>query len=251
MPKLGLQLYSLRDLAKDDFLGTLKQVADIGYDGVEFAGYGGLSAQELRRVVGDLGLEPVSSHVQLSELESNLRQVIEYGQELGLSYVVCPYLPEDKRQTLDDYRRLADTMNQIGQEISQAGMTLAYHNHAFEFVRFENQYALDALYALTDKRYVQAELDIYWVEYAGQSALEYVERYADRSGLLHVKDMTKDDERFFAEVGTGRLDIPSILSTAKAGGIEWYLVEQDVIRRDPLESVTMSYRYLLDLTARQ
>lgn len=251
MPKLGLQLYSLRDLAQDDFVGTLKKVADIGYDGVEFAGYGGLSAQELRRVTGDLGLEPVSSHVQLSDLESNLGQVIEYGQELGLSYVVCPYFPEDKRQTLDDYRRLADTMNQIGQEISRAGMSLAYHNHAFEFVQFDNQYALDALYALTDARFVQAELDIYWVAYAGLSALEYVERYADRSGLLHVKDMTKDDERFFAEVGTGRLDIPSILRTAKAGGVKWYLVEQDVTRRDPLESVTMSYRYLLNVTAKQ
>jgi sugar phosphate isomerase/epimerase len=251
MPKLGLQLYSLRDLAQEDFVGTLKKVANIGYDGVEFAGYGGLSAKELKRVVADLGLEPVSSHVPLSDLESNLGRVIEYGQELGLSNIVCPYLPEEKRQTRDDYHRLAETMNQIGQDVALSGMKLAYHNHAFEFVKFDNQYALDILYALTEEQYVQAELDIYWVEYAGESAVDYVSRYAPRSGLLHVKDMTKDDERFFAEVGTGRLDIPSILAAAKSGGVEWYLVEQDVARRDALESVTMSYDYLKELTAKQ
>ncbi|QQE80522.1 sugar phosphate isomerase/epimerase [Alicyclobacillus sp. SO9] len=244
MAKLGLQLYTLRDMMEQDFTGVLKKVSDIGYQGVEFAGYGGLSATELRKVIDDLGLEGVSSHVQLHELENNLDKVLEDAQELGLSYIVCPVLPETMREGADNYRKLAGLFEQVGDKAARVGIKFAYHNHAFEFTELDGQFALDALYAWTDPKLVQAELDIYWIEYAGQSAAQYIKRYAERTELLHVKDMTNDDERFFAEVGTGQLDIPSILSAAQAAKVEWYLVEQDISRRDPLESIQISYRYL-------
>lgn len=244
MPKLGLQLYTLRELMSEDFIGTLEKVSSIGYQGVEFAGYGGLSASELRKVLSDLGLEAVSSHVQLPDLETNLDNVLEYAQELGLNYVVCPFLHEDRRRNADDYRRLADSFNQIGETCSEAGIKFCYHNHAFEFTKLDTQFALDALYNWTNPSFVQAELDMYWIEYANQSAVEYLNKYTDRVDLLHVKDMTDDEERFFTEVGSGQLDIPKILAAAESANVQWYLVEQDKCRRDSLESVTMSYQYL-------
>ncbi|UOF88730.1 sugar phosphate isomerase/epimerase [Fodinisporobacter ferrooxydans] len=244
MPKLGLQLYTLRDLLKEDFIGTLRKVSKIGYEGVEFAGYGDMSIRELRRAVDDLGLTPVSNHVPLAHLETKLDIVIEEAKELGISYIVCPFIAEDRRKDANDYRKLAALFNQVGEKLAQEGLKFAYHNHAFEFVKFNEQYALDALYQWTDLQFVQAELDVYWIEYAGESAVEYIKKYANRTELLHVKDMTNDDERFFAEVGSGCLNIPGILETAQASNILWYLVEQDVSRRNPLESVEMSYRYL-------
>lgn len=244
MPKLGLQLYSLRDLSSKDFIGTLRKVADIGYEGIEFAGYGGLSARQLKSVLDDLGLQPVSSHVQLVELESNLDAVMEYGQELGLQYVVCPFISEDRRRNIKDYRKVFESLNRIGEKVTEAGLKFAYHNHAFEFEKQDGAYILDMLYEATNRRYVGAELDVYWIEYAGESAVDYIHKYADRSGLIHVKDMTHDEERFFAEVGYGRMDIPRMLDAAAEGGITWYLVEQDQSRRDPLESVKMSFQYL-------
>jgi sugar phosphate isomerase/epimerase len=244
MPKLGLQLYTLRDLAQEDFVGTLAKVAEIGYEGIEFAGYGGLSAKEIHKVIEDLGLTPVSNHVEFAELENNLDFVIEDAAVLGLSYIVCPYVPQERRTNAEDYQKLAKLFSEIGAKCAQAGLKFAYHNHAFEFKKFGDLYALDCLYNWTDAKLVQAELDIYWIEFAGESASKYIERYQDRCELLHVKDMTDDSERYFTEVGSGCLDIPSILSTAQKGNVEWFLVEQDVCRRDPVESVTMSFRYL-------
>ena len=246
VPKTGLQVYTLRALMNDDFVGTLQKVAEIGYEGVEFAGYGGLPAKELANVVQSLGLIPVSSHVPLQQLESNLDETLEYAVNLGLQHVVCPYLPEERR-TADDYRRLADLFDRVGQRCAQSGIRFAYHNHAFEFERLGEQYALDCLYDWTDPQWVQAELDVYWVEFAGERASDYVRKYAQRCQLLHIKDMTNDDERFYAEVGYGRLDIPGIVSAAVASDVDWFMVEQDVCRRPPLESVTMSFRYLTEL----
>ncbi|MCY0888758.1 MAG: sugar phosphate isomerase/epimerase [Alicyclobacillaceae bacterium] len=244
MPNIGIQLYTLREMMQEAYLPTLQKVADLGFEGVEFAGYGGMTPRELRHAVDHLGLTPVSSHVPLADLEDSLERVVEQSAELGLQHVFCPYLPEERRQTKADYQRLAEWLQKSGELFAEANIGFGYHNHAFEFMSFDGIFALDYLYEQTDAKFVEAELDLYWIAYANQSPSAYIERYAGRCPILHMKDMTPDEERFFAPVGHGCLDWSSIFTAANASGVEWYIVEQDVCRGNPLESIQSSFEFL-------
>lgn len=238
---IGLQLYTLRNLAETDFTGMLQKVAEIGYQGVEFAGYGGLSAHALRDLLDGLGMKAASSHIALPLLESD--ESLEYAAQVGIPYVVCPWLDESSRTSMDDYRRVAERLVRIEERARNHGLTLCYHNHAFEFELMEGgRTAWDVLFEAAPP--VKAELDVYWVQRAGMSAQATLRKFNGRCPLVHVKDMAADAERSFAELGTGTLDLPDIIKTAADIGADWYFVEQDVCKRDPLESITISYKYL-------
>ncbi|GGI97832.1 sugar phosphate isomerase [Alicyclobacillus cellulosilyticus] len=250
MPKVGVQLYTLRDVLQDDFAGTLRKVAEMGFDGVEFAGYGGYTAPQLRALCDELGLEPVSSHVPLDVLESKLDEALAYAKELGLRHIACPWSPPERRNSRAAYQALADSLNRIGTACHEAGILFSYHNHAFEFDTFDGEYGLDLLLQWTQPSFVGAELDMYWVEYAGESAKAYLRKYAGRCRFLHVKDMAADEQRSFAEVGSGSLDVPGILEVAAETGVEWLIIEQDVCQQPPLDSVRQSYAYVSRLLGR-
>ncbi|MCS7221718.1 MAG: sugar phosphate isomerase/epimerase [Anaerolineae bacterium] len=241
---IALQMYTVRDVAEKDFLGTLRQVAQIGYAGVELAGTGDLSARELRAVLDDLGLLVAGSHTPLHTLESDLAGVIEFNQAIGSPHIIIPWVPSERRQTLDGWRQVAASLNEIGQKVRQAGLYLCYHNHAFEFEAFDGKFALDWLYELTDPELVKAELDTYWIQYAGQDPAAYIRKYAHRLGLLHLKDMEPGDEHMFAEVGEGILNWPAIFQAAEASTARWYVVEQDRSRRSSVESARLSFENL-------
>ncbi len=244
--RIGLQLYTLRESMESDFTGSLQRVAQLGFQGVEFAGYGGFAAGALRELIIELGLEPVSSHVSLAELTHHTDAALEYALELGLAYVVCPWLPEDMRKTIDDYRRLAQTLDTVGEQFGKHGITLCYHNHAFELAvtTEDGRYALDELYACSSPEFVQAELDVYWIERAGLDAARYLERYAGRCPLVHLKDMSHGEDRTFAEVGEGRLDLRKLIETAAKNGTKWMFVEQDQCSGNPFDSVATSIHRL-------
>lgn len=243
---LGIQLYTLRELMRENFAKTLEAVSNIGYRGVEFAGYGNYRAHELKKLMDDFGLEAVSSHIPLIALEQELDAVIAFAKEVGISYLVCPFLPEDKRKSLSDYERLARSLSIIGNACESNGITFCYHNHAFEFEvqTAEDQYALDALFDWTKGHHVQAELDLYWIEYAGESAVAYLQKYAGRVPLVHLKDMENGEGRGFKELGQGIFDLSQMVETAKESGSKWLFVEQDECLGDPLESVSSSFAYM-------
>jgi sugar phosphate isomerase/epimerase len=241
---IALQMYTVRDVAETDFIAALRQVAEIGYTGVELAGTFGLSAGELKAALDDLGLKVAGSHIGLDMLEEDLASVIEYNQLIGNPYIVVPAVPGGRRRTLDDWRRLAELLNRIGREVKQAGMQFCYHNHAFEFETFDGKCALDWLYELTDPDLVKAEIDVYWVQYAGQDPVTYLRKYADRLVLVHLKDMEPGDERFFAEVGEGVIEWPPIFEASEAAHVQWYVVEQDRCRRPSMESARISLQNL-------
>jgi sugar phosphate isomerase/epimerase len=243
-PPIALQMYTVRDDAARDFIGTLREVAGIGYAGVEFAGTGGLSAAELRRLLDDLGLRVAGSHTALNELEGNLNAALDFSQAIGNTFVVCPWLPQERRGSADGYRALGDLLNRAGAACKERGLQLCYHNHDFEFQQFDGQYGLDILYAATDPNLVQAELDTYWIKKAGVDPAAYIRQYAGRAPLIHLKDMAADEKGSFAEVGEGTQDWPSIFAASEAGGAQWYIVEQDTCPRPPLESIAISLRNL-------
>ncbi|WP_440896748.1 sugar phosphate isomerase/epimerase family protein [Amphibacillus sp. Q70] len=238
---VAVQLYTLREALADDFIKTLKRVAEIGYDGVELAGYGDLTVVELKEQLDQLGLKVAGNHVPLEDLQKKLDQVIADQKVLENKYVVCPFiLPEDRHS--DFYHDLAQFLNETGKQLKEHGLVLCYHNHDFELEKMPNgQTVLAYLFDRVAKEDLQAELDLYWLQKAGEAPIDWIKRYHDRTPLIHLKDMTTDEEQFFAELGTGGLDLETILTT---GQPEWWIVEQDVSRIDPLESIQISYQYL-------
>jgi len=241
---VGLQLYTLREETKQDFIGTLKKVAALGYQAVEFAGYGGIEAKEMRKVLDDLGLQAISSHVGIDALNGELEQQIAYSQEIGASYIVCPWLPGEKLKEPQAFDAYCATFRTAGEACNAAGLTFAYHNHAFEFEKVDGQYLLDKLYASVSSDLMKAELDLYWVQKGGLNPRDYLLSLKGRAPLVHVKDMTGDESGTFAEVGHGIIDFASIFNVAEEAGVRCYIVEQDQCQRSPLESVQMSIEHL-------
>ncbi len=241
---VALQLYTVRDQTAKDFVGTLKRVAEMGYAGVEFAGTGGLAAAELKKLLDDLGLRVAGSHVALGEYERDLQAVIDYNLAIGNRYLVVPFLPEDLRQDEAAWVAIAGRMNEIGAACREQGLTLAYHNHAFEFQRFGGRYALEILYDETDPALVKGEPDVYWFVRGGADPVAWLKERPGRCPLVHLKDMAPGAEQTFAEVGEGVIDFAPIFAAAQAGGAEWYIVEQDICKRPSLESAALSLRHL-------
>ena len=245
-PQVALQLYTVREELRKDFVGTLKAVAEIGYPAVQLAGYGGLSSGELKRALDDLGLKVAGSHVDLEALESQPDREIAYCLDVGTPDVVIPAMPQEWRESKEGYGRLAEAMNRIGARCMDLGARLSYHNHAFELVEFDGQRALDLLLGWADPGLVKWEPDVYWLAYGKADPAAYLRTYAGRVPLVHVKDMTPGPNPTYAEVGEGVLDWPAIFAAAEAGGAEWYVVEQDTCARPPLESARLSLRHLTE-----
>lgn len=246
MPKLpiAVQLYTVRDDAARDFPGTLKKVAEIGYAGVEIAGYNGLSARALKSQLEDLHLSVAGSHIAIERLEKEIGAVIDESLTLGNRYVVVPFLGADRRQGADGYKKTAEQLNGFGQTLQPYGLTLCYHNHDFEFQKMDNgQYGLDILLENTDSSLVKAEVDTYWVLRGGEDPVAFVRRHTGRVPLMHLKDRDKTDGSF-APVGTGDLPTDDLIAAASEIGTEYLIVEQDVCKQPPLESIALSYENL-------
>ncbi len=244
---IGLQLYTLRDQAAKDFVGTLEAAKAIGYDVVELAGYGGLTAAQLRAECDRIGLRVSSAHTSIDRLEGDLANVIAELQTLGARYAVCPWLGPDRRPDADGYRTLAKGLNTIGATCAKAGIGFAYHHHDFELKRFGDTTGLHILLNESDPANVKAEIDVYWATFAGFDPVALLQELAGRVPLVHLKDMTPEPNRTFAEVGHGTLDIPAIIAAADKNGAEYLIVEQDACQRPPIESVRMSREYLRGL----
>ena len=238
--QVALELYTVRDQTVRDFAGTLRRVAQIGYSGVEFAGYGNLTAQEMSALLGETGLLPVSTHLRLDALQdSQLEASIRYCLDIGCSFIVLPWLANEWR-TREGIQALAPRLNAIGRRCQEHGITFAYHNHDFEFTRVDEVYLLDYLLQATDASLVKIELDVYWVAYAGLDPVSYLHTLGNRVVLLHLKDMAAD--RSMTEVGKGMLDMQQICAFAQNRGL-WGIVEHDHPQIPSLESAKISLEY--------
>jgi sugar phosphate isomerase/epimerase len=234
-------LYTVRDETARDFAGTLRRVAEISYEAVEFAGYGGLSALEIKTLLDETGLRAASVHVGLDRLQSDLHGAIDECRVLGSPYLVLPWLPPGQRDAAF-FDALAPQLNEIGRRCREHGLVFAYHNHDFEFVQSDGAYLLDCLLDTTDPTLVALELDVYWAAYAGVDPAGYLRQRAGRVPLVHLKDMAAD--RSFAEGGDGTLDFAAIFAAAEEGGALWYIVEHDQPAMPALESARRSLQNL-------
>jgi len=252
-PLLGVQLYTVRRQAETDLAPLLKQIRAIGYDEVEtYWNVYSHPAKELRRMILDAGLRVPSGHFDYQGLSAQL----DYASELGVSFVICPILPENLRNTVDDYRRAADQFNQWGERARSLGMRFGFHNHNYEFLRLAGTSGFDVLVERTDPNLVCFEMDCYWVTQAGQDAVAMLQKLGKRVRMLHLKDrrggfppsqeLNKAAEHF-TEVGRGTIDWKNVLTAAERLEVEHLFVEQDESERPPIESLRISYGHLLDV----
>ena len=257
--KVGVQLYTVRDLMKDDFEGTIAKVAQVGYKEVEFAGYFGRTADQVRAVLEKNGLKAPSTHVQYDELDEKFPSVVDFSKAIGLEYIICPWIPEELRKSPDIWKQASEKFNKAGEQAKAAGMQFGYHNHWFEFIETDGKLPYDELLKLCDPNLVKMEMDLCWITAAGGDPVKYFNEYPGRFPLVHVKDLktkpkvtTGGSQNFgdtvdLTEVGSGTIDWKRIFAQSDKGGIKHYIVEHDHPKQ-PIESITKSYKYLSTLT---
>lgn len=234
---LGLQLYSLRNIVNGDAPGLLAKVKKAGYDSVEFAGFYEMDTHTLRNTLDRLGLKCHSTHMGIDE-HTDLDELIALHKTLGAKYITIPWANWDTAEKLQSQIRL---YNEAGRKIHDAGLFLLYHNHHHEFdTKYDGKCVLDLMRDGTDPEALGFELDIFWATYAGEKPAEVIERFGSRMQALHLKDMNNLQDKKMTECGTGVVDIRGSLVAAKEFGINTFMVEQDEIDMEPIESVATS-----------
>ena len=262
MTQIAAQLYTIRDFTRtrDDFAASMAKIRATGYRAVQISAIGDIPDVTVKRIVDENGLTICNTHVSVDLLQSNPAAVIEQHKLWDTRHVAIGGMPQEFRNSEAGFRRFAEIANGIGEKLSAAGLTFSYHNHSFEFVRFGSKSGLELFFDETDPRYVQAELDTYWVQHGGADPVAWIERMKDRMPVVHLKDMVMlpppsksppkalggdlRPQQVMAEVGEGNMNFAGILDACKRIGVEWYAVEQDICQRDPFESLAISYRNL-------
>ncbi|MCY4225970.1 MAG: sugar phosphate isomerase/epimerase [Bacteroidetes bacterium] len=244
LERIGVQLYTVRSLLANDYEGTIRAVADLGYDEVEAVWDPDRNPEDIRALFEDVELAAPSTHAPIQALKNNLEQVLDAAQIIGHSYIVCPWLSEEQR-SMEQYKNHVILFNEVGAACKEVGIQFAYHNHEFEFEAKEDGIIpYDLLLEETDPELVKMELDLYWVAYANQDPIEYFNRYPGRFPLSHVKDMGSD--RQMAAVGEGEIDFASIFAESETAGMKYYIVEHDH-PDDAMASIQTSIQYLRTL----
>jgi sugar phosphate isomerase/epimerase len=229
--KVGLQLYSLRDVIGKDPKGVLKSVAAFGYKEIETYGYKegkffGLPAKEYGDYVKSLGMRNTSGHYGIDLAINSWEQTCADAKLIGQEYVVIPFLGEQYYKTLDELKKTCGIINKAGEVAKKNGLKMGYHNHAFEFKQVEGQTMLDVMLKEVDKS-VSFEMDIFWVVNAGIDPIQYFEKYPGRFEQWHVKDMDKADKSKCADVGKGSIDYKKIFTMAKKSGMRHFYIEHE------------------------
>jgi sugar phosphate isomerase/epimerase len=263
--RIGLQLYSVRGLMKEDMPGTLAELAAIGFKEVEFAGLFDRSPKDVRAMLDQNGLTAPGTHVDWVTVDKKLPDTLETARVMGHQFVIVPYLSDADRKQPDIYKRLADVLNRAGGESAKSGIQMAYHQHGFEFVPADGlggKLPYDFLLDNTDPKLVKMELDLCWIAAADKDPLAYFNRYPGRFPLVHVKDWLKNGKpgepyagalgpntKFtgeMANVGQGSIDWKRIFAQADKGGVKHFIVEHDN-PKDPLVDLAGSFKYVQNL----
>ncbi len=254
--RLGIQLYTVRDAISENPEKTLERLAGSGFTELEIYGYNGSffgkTKNEFQAILKNTGLKVISSHhttgilhAEKGTLLNRWEQSVDDLHAIGAKYMVCSYLFPEER-TEDNYRKLPELLNRSGEITEQAGIRMAYHNHDFEFEKFdETKNIYDFILENSSSDLVKMELDLYWISKAGLDPLIYFEKYPKRFPLWHVKDM-KAGTKDFSEIGNGTIDFERIFEAKEKAGLEHWFLEQDSSDKDIFESIKISRDYITE-----
>lgn len=237
--KLALQLFTVRDESAKDYIKTLEKVAELGYNGVEFAGYYGLSADELKCQLDRLHLLPAGSHADVNAVLNNPMEVIAFNKTIGNKNIVIPYYGLTDEKSAEE---LSEKIKSVIKLYKDNGFTLCYHNHENELIPSDGKYPLEMLIEKAGKDSVKLEIDTYWAKRAGLNPADYLIKQKDNlSNVIHLKDGTDSE---ITAIGDGENDIRGIVETAERLNIEWIIVEDDTALPDGFTSAAKSIAYL-------
>jgi len=244
-PKLAAQLYTVRDYTKtaEDFRASMEKVAAIGYTAVQVSGIGPIPHEIVKAITDEFGLTICITHVGFDYLQNDTAAAIAQHKLWNCPNVAVGSMPGPYREGgLESFKRFAKDATEVGKKLADAGLTFSYHNHSFEFVRFGDRTGLDVIYEESDPRYLQAEIDTYWVQHGGGDSIAWIKKMAGRMPVIHFKDMViHEGQQTMAEIGEGNLNWPGIIEACEEAGVEWYAIEQDRCLRNPFESLKISY----------
>lgn len=240
---LGLQLYTVRELMAADVAGTLRAVAEIGYEEVELAGLHGLAPGAMRGLLDDAGLVAPSAHVGLDLLRAEPERALDEASATGYRKLIVPWLDAAERSA-GGYRRAAEDLNRAGVLARERRLVVGYHNHDFEMAPVGGRRGWDILLEETDPALVEMQMDVFWAVHGGADPVAYLEAHPGRFTTLHAKDRTRDGR--MVAVGEGAIDFAALLTTARENGLEHVFVEHDE-PADPLESIRTSLETLAAL----
>jgi sugar phosphate isomerase/epimerase len=251
--KVGIQLYTMRAALAKDAKGTIEKIGATGYTDVETFGFNGkffgfdpvafrdlLTANNLVSTSGHYGL---NNYLYQNASDDEVKKIIDAVKALGQQYLTIPSLPRSAKSA-DDYKPVALRMNKAAALCKDAGVTLAYHNHDFEFIQLPGGTGYDVLLANTDPSLIKFELDLYWAVKGGQDPISLFKKHPGRFPLWHVKDMDKTVNTKNTEVGLGSIDFKKIFKNAKLSGMKHFYVEMDNFQIDPFESIAKSYQFI-------
>lgn len=245
--KPGLQVYSVRNQLSEDFEGTMKKVAEVGYKHIEGYGLGvdglwlgKITPSHYLKVISDLGMDLKATHCSFTSSDQ-ARQMVDAAAETGLEYLIIPYTPDQVRETADGWKKVAEDYNRMGELCKASGMKFGYHNHAFEFESLDGIIPQELLIESTDKDLVHFEIDLFWATRGGYDPVKLLEKYPGRIPIVHVKEANEALEE--CTIGDGIIDFESIFNTGKKDVLKYYFVE-DERTEDPFRHIKDDYDYI-------
>ncbi|HUT44756.1 MAG TPA: sugar phosphate isomerase/epimerase [Sedimentisphaerales bacterium] len=238
---LGLQLYSVRTECQKDLPATIKAVADIGYQGVEFAGYYDYGAKDLRKLLDDNGLICCGTHAQLNTLlGDNLPKTIEFNKIIGNKYLIVPWLDPNKYSSAEGWKNAADMFNELAEKVEPHKMQVGYHNHSHEFKPVDGQVPWDIFFGNTRKDVIM-QFDTGNAMQGGGDAIPYLKRYPGRAVTVHLKEYSATNKN--AIVGEGDIPWEELLNLCETiGGTKWYIIEEEKDVYPPLKAAELCYK---------
>ncbi|MHC5269412.1 sugar phosphate isomerase/epimerase family protein [Enterococcus sp. LJL98] len=238
-PKIALQLWSIKEDCEQDFPNALKEVKKAGYAGVEFAGYYGLKAAEVRQLLDELDLEVAGSHVPYENLVEDYEGTIAFEKTIGNTRIVIPFM---SFPDFSGWQQFAAELKILAPKLAKEGLTLYYHNHAHEFTEVPEMDLLD--YLAKEVPELKLEVDVYWVHDAGLNVEDWLEAQKEKIGLLHIKEM-QENPKESTEIGKGILPIARYVKKAKALDLPWLIIEQEAFQTlTPMAAVRENYQVL-------
>ena len=233
---IALQLYSVREACKKDLPGVLKRVAEMGYAGVEFAGYHEHAASDLKKMLDDNGLQVAGTHTGIDTLlPEAFAETVEFNKTLGNPYLIVPGLPEAYRDSIDAWKKTAELFNELAERAAEVNMRVGYHNHAHEFQKMDGEYPWDAFFG-TAREDVIMQLDSGNALHGGADVVPFLERYPGRATTVHLKEYAANNDK--ALVGEGDVRWDRIFELCETiGKTAWYIVEQESYAYPPMECV--------------
>jgi sugar phosphate isomerase/epimerase len=242
--KIALQLYSIRDSLPKDFAGGIKRVAEMGYDGVESAGFEGTTPKEAGKIYKQHHLTVCSAHVFPPPLGDKFKETLDILADIGCKHIVSGFGP-DNYASIEATKRSCDILNQTNALAQKSGISFSIHNHWWEYLTIEGTHPYKVMLQHLDPT-VCFELDVYWVKTGGVDPVAVVKEVGKRAPLLHIKDGPAVRDQPMTAVGDGVVDIPGVVKAGK-GSTEWLIVELDACATDMIEAVAKSQKYLKKL----